>query len=165
MVKHALLAHCLQRVGRGWCEKIKLACKQKNIAVLNEDRACRNRISDILREHHRLRSFDSSESLQRYLESNDVQLLVLSANLTRSYCLSVLLEIGERWPGLPIVVTSDDADQYDRIVNLYARISKAVVLLPSIHKQFPFLVDDILEECPYSTFSASTRRPHDENQE
>jgi len=123
----------------------------RQIVVVDNNIQCLEAISDVLSGSYSVRLFNSSDSLLDFLANNDVNLLVLSASLTDSYSLSIILDVNHRWPGLPVIVTTEDTDPYNQMLMHYTKLSQAVVRLPFSKLHFQGIVDQALQECPYST--------------
>ncbi|MFH1891764.1 MAG: hypothetical protein ABIK83_03680 [Candidatus Zixiibacteriota bacterium] len=127
----------------------------KQIVVVDNNTQYLDAISGALSNGYSVRLFNSSDSLLDFLANHDVNLLVLSAGLTDSYSLSVILDVNHRWPGLPVVVTTGDTDPYNQMLVHYTKLSQAVVRLPFSQAQFQSIIDNTLRECPYSTGTMS----------
>jgi DNA-binding response OmpR family regulator len=123
----------------------------RNIIVLDDNLEQRAEVTGALENGHSVEILDSARTLLPILKSTDVGLLIVSADLLESYCLSVVLDVTEQWPGLPIVILSGRSGQDDRIVDLYGNLSSAVVQLPFEVSQFQDVIGSVMREKPFST--------------
>lgn len=128
---------------------------QRNITVLDDNLEQRVEVAGALINSHSVRILDSAKTLLPHLKSCDVNLLVVSADLLESYCLSVVLDVIERWPGLPIVIVSGRAEQSEQVTDLYTNLSSAVVKLPFEANQLRDVIDTAMREKPFSTLDTS----------
>ncbi len=124
---------------------------QRNITVLDDNLEQRAEVVCALKNSHSVEILDSARTLLPHLKSSDVNLLVVSADLLESYCLSVVLDVIERWPGLPIVIVSSRTEQSEQVTDLYTNLSSAVVKLPFEANQLRDVIDTAMREKPFST--------------
>ncbi len=116
------------------------------IVVLDDNATYLASISGILGSRYRLKSFSSSKMLIDYLSLNPADLLVMSANLKEDYSFLVMLEVSERWPKLPIVITTDCSMQYLRITMNYREITEGVVWMPVSADHLLEVIDQALSD-------------------
>jgi DNA-binding NtrC family response regulator len=124
---------------------------QRNITVLDDNLEQRVEVAGALENSHSVEMLNSARTLLPHLKSRDVNLLVVSADLLESYCLSVVLDVIERWPGLPIVIVSGRTEQSERVTDLYTNLSSAVVQLPFEASRLQDAIGTAMKEKPFST--------------
>jgi DNA-binding NtrC family response regulator len=124
---------------------------QRNIIVVDDNLEQRVEVAGALENSHSVEILDSAQKLLPHLKSSDVNLLVVSADLLESYCLSVVLDVIERWPGLPIVIVSGRTEQSERVTDLYTNLSSAVVQLPLEANRLQDAIGTAMKEKPFST--------------
>jgi len=86
----------------------------------------------------------SATTLIGYLSDRKTDALMVSASLLESYCLSVVLDVKERWPELPVIVMAGKPDQFDRMREVYLQVSDEVVSPPFDHPDILETLDRLL---------------------
>lgn len=127
----------------------------KQIAILDDDTRNREDAEAMLNSGFRVASFESSEKLFDYLEVHDVNLLLVSAELTTGYFASVVTDTHERWPGLPVLLTCEGNGHSRTMQNNYSILSVGVVSRPFVEQELLGLVSKTIEDWPYSTCLAN----------
>ncbi len=125
----------------------------KNIIVLDDNPEQRQQVAGALATGHSVEILASAQALLPHLNSSDVNLLLVSADLLESYCLSVVLDVVERWPGLPIVIVSGRSDQRERVASLYGKLSSAIVQLPLEMSRLQHVIGCAMKEKPFTTLT------------
>ncbi len=109
-------------------------------AFEKEDRMCVAILDDIeddlqlatsaLESHFDIQAFRTGHDLLKHLDQEQADLLLISADLAGDYSLSVLADIRNRWPKMPIIIALQNSDHVHTVNEHYMKLATASVDKP-----------------------------------
>ena len=87
----------------------------------------------------------NGEELVRQLDSREIDLLMLSSELTENYSLAIMAEIRSKQPELPIVLMFSGAGHSSPMSEHYRKLAKATLSKPFSEQVMLDLVQSVLK--------------------